>query len=52
MCLETCPEGAIVREEKPDGSFEYISDEKYCIGCGLCAGVCPCGIWQIEKVIF
>jgi NADPH-dependent glutamate synthase beta subunit-like oxidoreductase/Pyruvate/2-oxoacid:ferredoxin oxidoreductase delta subunit len=52
MCLETCPEGAIVREEKPDGSFEYISDEKYCIGCGLCAGVCPCGIWQVEKVIF
>jgi NADPH-dependent glutamate synthase beta subunit-like oxidoreductase/glutamate synthase domain-containing protein 3/Pyruvate/2-oxoacid:ferredoxin oxidoreductase delta subunit len=51
MCLETCPEGAIVRNEKMDGSYEYVSDEKYCIGCGLCAGICPCGIWALEKVI-
>jgi NADPH-dependent glutamate synthase beta subunit-like oxidoreductase/glutamate synthase domain-containing protein 3/Pyruvate/2-oxoacid:ferredoxin oxidoreductase delta subunit len=52
MCLETCPEGAITRKENPDGSFEYTSDDKYCIGCGLCAGICPCGIWQMEKTIF
>ncbi len=51
LCLETCPEGAITRTEKLDGSYEYISDETYCIGCGLCGGICPCGIWAMEKVI-
>ncbi|NLC72097.1 MAG: FAD-dependent oxidoreductase, partial [Desulfuromonadaceae bacterium] len=51
MCLEACPEGAITREEKEDGSFEYVSDDKYCIGCGICAGICPCGIWSMEQVV-
>jgi NADPH-dependent glutamate synthase beta subunit-like oxidoreductase/Pyruvate/2-oxoacid:ferredoxin oxidoreductase delta subunit len=51
MCLETCPEGAIVRLDKEDGSYEYVSDEKYCIGCGICAGICPCGVWAMERVI-
>jgi NADPH-dependent glutamate synthase beta subunit-like oxidoreductase/glutamate synthase domain-containing protein 3/Pyruvate/2-oxoacid:ferredoxin oxidoreductase delta subunit len=51
MCLETCPEGAIVRTEKEDGSYEYTSDDKYCIGCGICAGICPCGVWAMEKMI-
>ena len=51
MCLEACPEGAIARKESLDGSFEYVSDKQYCIGCGLCAGICPCGVWAIEKVI-
>jgi NADPH-dependent glutamate synthase beta subunit-like oxidoreductase/glutamate synthase domain-containing protein 3/ferredoxin len=51
MCLETCPEGAIVRKENIDGSYEYVSDDQYCIGCGLCAGICPCGVWAMEKVI-
>jgi len=52
MCLESCPEGAIVRTEKEDGSYEYKSDDKYCIGCGICAGICPCGVWAMEKNIF
>lgn len=51
MCLEACPEGAIRREEKAAGGFEYISDERYCIGCGICAGLCPCGIWGLEQVV-
>jgi NADPH-dependent glutamate synthase beta subunit-like oxidoreductase/Pyruvate/2-oxoacid:ferredoxin oxidoreductase delta subunit len=51
MCLEACPEGAIRRLEKEDGSFEYISDDSYCIGCGFCAGICPCGIWAMEKMV-
>jgi NADPH-dependent glutamate synthase beta subunit-like oxidoreductase/glutamate synthase domain-containing protein 3/Pyruvate/2-oxoacid:ferredoxin oxidoreductase delta subunit len=51
MCLETCPEGAIVRTEKEDGTVEYTSEDKYCIGCGICAGVCPCGVWAMEKII-
>ncbi|UFS69307.1 FAD-dependent oxidoreductase [Geomonas sp. RF6] len=49
MCLESCPEGAIVRNEKEDGSYEYVSEEQYCIGCGICAGICPCGVWAMEK---
>ncbi|OEU75002.1 MAG: 4Fe-4S ferredoxin, partial [Desulfuromonadales bacterium C00003107] len=51
MCLESCPEGAIARKESLDGSFEYVSDKQYCIGCGICAGICPCGVWAMEKVI-
>jgi NADPH-dependent glutamate synthase beta subunit-like oxidoreductase/glutamate synthase domain-containing protein 3/Pyruvate/2-oxoacid:ferredoxin oxidoreductase delta subunit len=51
MCLETCPEGAILRTEKEDGSVEYTSDDRYCIGCGICAAICPCGVWAMEKAI-
>ncbi len=51
MCLEACPEGAIRREEQEDGGFEYLSDERYCIGCGICAGLCPCGIWGMEQAV-
>ncbi|HKL49046.1 MAG TPA: 4Fe-4S dicluster domain-containing protein, partial [Desulfuromonadales bacterium] len=51
MCLEACPEGAIRRVENPDGSFEYVSDDDICIGCGLCAGICPCGVWAMEQVV-
>lgn len=48
MCLEACPEGAISRVEQADGTFEYLSDEGVCIGCGVCAGICPCGVWAME----
>ncbi|NVN92904.1 MAG: FAD-dependent oxidoreductase [Desulfuromonadales bacterium] len=51
MCLETCPEGAITRHEQEDGSVEYASDDKYCIGCGICSAICPCGVWAMEKMI-
>jgi NADPH-dependent glutamate synthase beta subunit-like oxidoreductase/Pyruvate/2-oxoacid:ferredoxin oxidoreductase delta subunit len=51
MCLEACPEGAIRRLEKADGAFEYVSDDHLCIGCGICAGICPCGIWAMEQVV-
>jgi ferredoxin len=47
-CKEICPEQAITRNSNPDGSFEYISNPDRCIGCGICAGVCPCGIWTME----
>lgn len=47
FCMDVCPETAITRVEKPNGAFEYISDPKKCIGCGICSGVCPCGIWTM-----
>ena len=53
MCLTSCPRGAIERVEftNPDGTtaFAYVSDDKKCIGCGICAGVCPCGIWTMKS---
>ncbi len=51
MCLEACPEGAIIRNDKEDGTFEYISDDSACIGCSICAGICPCGVWAMEQVV-
>jgi len=47
-CQESCPEQAITRVANPDGSFEYVSNPDKCIGCGICAGVCPCGIWTMQ----
>jgi len=49
MCLKSCPENAISRRTLPGGGFEYFSDPERCIGCGICAGVCPCGVWAIEN---
>ena len=51
MCLEACPEGAIRRVEKADGTFEYVSDDDVCIGCSICAGICPCGVWAMEITV-
>jgi len=51
MCLEACPEGAIRRVDKEDGTFEYVSDDEVCIGCSICAGICPCGVWAMEQVV-
>ncbi|HAR64393.1 MAG: 4Fe-4S ferredoxin [Candidatus Margulisiibacteriota bacterium] len=49
MCLESCPEGAIRRVVHDDNTYEYISDSRLCIGCGICQGVCPCGIWHMYE---
>lgn len=49
FCKEICPELAISRISNSDGTFEYISDSAKCIGCGMCAGVCPCGIWTMQS---
>jgi putative selenate reductase len=49
MCERSCPENAITRILNSDGSFEYLSDAKKCIGCGICAGICPCGIWSMHE---
>lgn len=47
MCYKSCPENAISRRTLDDGGYEYISDPQKCIGCGICAGICPCGIWAM-----
>ncbi len=51
MCESTCYWGAISRVEKPGGAYEYVVDENKCIGCAFCAGICPCGVWEMEENI-
>jgi NADPH-dependent glutamate synthase beta subunit-like oxidoreductase/glutamate synthase domain-containing protein 3 len=48
MCETACYYGAISRVEL-NGSFEYVVDEKLCIGCAFCAGICPCGVWEMTE---
>ena len=46
MCMKSCPENAISRNLTGDG-FEYVVSGDKCIGCGICAGICPSGIWAM-----
>jgi ferredoxin len=48
MCLKSCPENAISRVVVSDGDYKYVSEPQKCIGCGICAGVCPCGVWTLK----
>lgn len=49
MCEATCYWGAISRVDHEGGSYEYVVDDNLCIGCGFCAGVCPCGVWEMVE---
>lgn len=49
MCEATCYWGAISRIDLEGGSYEYVVDEEKCIGCGFCAGICPCGVWEMVE---
>ena len=51
MCEAACYWGAISRIEHENGSFEYVVDDEKCIGCGFCAGICPCGVWEMVENI-
>jgi len=48
ICTAICPESAISKWEE-DGRFEMRVDPDRCIGCGFCAGACPCGIWNLVE---
>lgn len=57
ICETICPQAAISRKSLEPASgnlsvgidYEYVVDENRCIGCGFCAGVCPCGIWSLME---
>jgi NADPH-dependent glutamate synthase beta subunit-like oxidoreductase/glutamate synthase domain-containing protein 3/NAD-dependent dihydropyrimidine dehydrogenase PreA subunit len=49
MCEQSCYYGAISRKTLPNKSYEYAVDEARCIGCGFCAGICPCGVWEMVE---
>lgn len=51
MCEQTCYYGAISRIGHDDGSYEYVVDDEKCIGCSFCAGICPCGVWEMVENI-
>ena len=46
MCIKSCPENAISRVQTEEG-YEYVVDSSKCIGCGICSGICPSGIWTM-----
>lgn len=48
ICVTVCPQSAISRQEKGD-SYEMVVDPEKCIGCGFCAGACPCGVWNLVE---
>jgi Fe-S-cluster-containing hydrogenase component 2 len=47
ICIAVCPYNAISRHDKGGVDYEYVVDDSRCIGCGFCAGACPCGIWDL-----
>jgi len=49
ICISICPQAAISRKDLGNGSYEYVVDDSRCIGCGFCAGACPCGIWFLTE---
>lgn len=49
MCEATCYHGAISRKDLGKGFYEYVVDKDLCIGCGFCAGICPCGVWEMKE---
>lgn len=49
ICITICPQAAISRRQNGDEDFEMVVDPDKCIGCGFCAGACPCGIWNLVE---
>ncbi len=49
LCESLCPEQAISRLPAEGEPYEYVVNEERCIGCGFCAGACPCGIWRLVE---
>ncbi|HOJ51162.1 MAG TPA: FAD-dependent oxidoreductase [Syntrophales bacterium] len=49
VCETVCPQGAISRRDLDGGGYEYVVDSEKCIGCGFCAGACPCGVWTMKE---
>lgn len=48
ICLKSCPAHAITRVAAPGETYRYAAAAALCIGCGICAGVCPAGTWSMR----
>ncbi len=49
LCVNICPQAAISKQDKGNGSYEYVVNADRCIGCGFCAQACPCGVWNLVE---
>ena len=49
ICQNACPERAILRAEGENGKGTYAAVPEKCIGCGICAASCPCGVWRLRE---
>jgi NADPH-dependent glutamate synthase beta subunit-like oxidoreductase/NAD-dependent dihydropyrimidine dehydrogenase PreA subunit len=49
ICVSVCPQAAISRNDLEGSGYEYVVEENLCIGCGFCAGACPCGVWDLVE---
>ncbi len=49
ICVAICPQAAISRTEGGMDGYTYVVDPDRCIGCGFCAGACPCGVWNLVE---
>jgi NADPH-dependent glutamate synthase beta subunit-like oxidoreductase/glutamate synthase domain-containing protein 3/NAD-dependent dihydropyrimidine dehydrogenase PreA subunit len=49
ICIAVCPQAAISKKDCGGGGFEMVVDPDRCIGCGFCAGACPCGVWNLVE---
>jgi len=49
ICEQICPRHAISRRQLDNDAYEYVVDQQLCIGCGFCAGACPCGVWALVE---
>jgi NADPH-dependent glutamate synthase beta subunit-like oxidoreductase/glutamate synthase domain-containing protein 3/NAD-dependent dihydropyrimidine dehydrogenase PreA subunit len=49
LCETICPQNAISRRTLEGDAYDYVVDGEKCIGCGFCAGACPCGIWELVE---
>ncbi len=52
-CETVCYWDAITRVERKGENppYEYVVNDEKCIGCGFCAGTCPCGVWEMVENI-
>lgn len=56
LCLKSCPCKAIAREEdervgQDSAKGIYALQAEKCQGCGLCAGLCPVGAWDMQELL-
>lgn len=55
VCVQICPQAAIVMAQNEEGFFYPEVDKEKCILCGMCAQVCPMqerSIVAVEPIIF